>query len=232
VSRTPLLDRPLICYVTNRRALAHSGVEQRARLLALVAGAARGGVDFVQVRERDLDAGALVRLVRECLVAVEGTRCRVLVNDRLDVAVAGGAAGVHLRGDSVPARRARVLVGPTAILGRSVHSVDDMRTLGDADPVDYLTFGTVFSSASKEPGQALAGASALAAAVRATSRPVLAIGGITSDTITAVAEAGAAGFAAIGFFQGSQPAELPERISSARQKFDTLRRRPYDKTGM
>jgi thiamine-phosphate pyrophosphorylase len=198
--------------------------------VTLVAAAARGGVDLVQVRERDLHSGGLVGLVRACLGAVEGTRCRVLVNDRMDVAVAAGAAGVHLRADSVPARRARRLVGSPAIIGRSVHAVSEVRA-GDGD-VDYLVFGTIFPSASKTPEHVTVGLAALAEAVAVARRPVLAIGGISLDTVAAVADVGAAGFAAVGFFQSCPPVELAARISAARQKFDTLRRAPYDKTGL
>src|SRR5258707_1085287 len=91
---------PIICMVTDRAAVGER------TLLALIGAAARAGVDLIQIRERDLDAGALTGLTRHAIDAVSGTDARVVVNDRLDVALAAGAAGIHLRGDGLPAARA------------------------------------------------------------------------------------------------------------------------------
>jgi thiamine-phosphate pyrophosphorylase len=215
-----------ICYVTDRRAISGADRDRERHLLALVSAAARGGVDFVQVRERDLDAAALRRLVRACLEAVAGTSCRILVNDRIDVAVATEAAGVHLRGDSVPTRRARDLLGPARIVGRSIHSVEEAYDADTDGGADYLLFGTLFHSTSKPADVSPAGVHMLARTVASTDLPVLAIGGITLDTVAAVAAAGAAGFAGVGFFQAYDPEELAGRISAARQQFDTLRQAP------
>src|SRR5688572_7868800 len=92
--------RPVACMITDRSRL---GAGWEDALVARVAAAARDGVDLVQVRERDLDARVLTRVVERCVAAVARTRTRVLVNDRVDVALAAGAHGVHLRGDSMPA---------------------------------------------------------------------------------------------------------------------------------
>jgi thiamine-phosphate pyrophosphorylase len=216
-----LSERPLVCYVTNRRALGESEHERRVRLLTLVAAAARGGADLVQVREHDLDGATLARLVHACLDCVAGTTCRVLVNDRVDVAIATGAGGLHLGGESIPVSRARELLGPLPLIGRSLHSVREVRALDDEPGADYLLFGTVFPSASKGAGVRATGPETLGEAVRATALPVLAIGGITLERVGAIAAAGAAGFAAIGLFQSSDPDELGAVISAARQKFDT-----------
>src|SRR5688572_21057384 len=102
--------------ITDRRRFA--GAEDA--LVQRVAAAAAAGVNLVQVRERDLDARDLTRLVARCVSAVQGTRARILVNDRLDVALAAGAHGVHLRGDSLPASRARALAPIGVLIGRSV----------------------------------------------------------------------------------------------------------------
>ena len=110
---------PLIYMITDRRRLG-SGAEEA--LVRRVAAAARAGVHLVQIRERDLDGGPLMRLVARCVDAVRGTRTRVLVNDRLDVALAAGAHGVHLRGDSMPADRARRVAPAGFVIGRSVHA--------------------------------------------------------------------------------------------------------------
>ena len=185
---------PIVCLITDRR---RAGGEDR--LVARVAAAARQGVDLVQVRERDLDGGPLFALVERCLEAVRSTRTRIVVNDRLDVALAAFAHGVHLRGDSMPAERLRVVTPPGFLTGRSVHAVDEARRVTAAGGLDYIVFGPVFPTPSK-PGHPGVGVRALAEVVRATPVPVLAIGGITPDTMTHALAAGAAGVAGIGLF--------------------------------
>jgi len=187
---------PVLCLITDRRRFGAGGTDA---LVARVARAARDGVHLVQVREGDLDGGLLSRLVSECVEAVRGTRTRIVVNERLDVALAAGAHGVHLRGDSFGAARARTLTPPSFLIGRSVHSVSEAIAAADEGGLDYLIFGTVYESASK-PGRPPAGIAALATVAQATRLPVLAIGGITRERIGAVMSAGACGVAAIGMF--------------------------------
>lgn len=140
-----------MCMVTDRRRLA---ADQETNLTDRVAAAARAGVHLIQVRERDLEARPLTRLVARLIEAVRGTGARVLVNDRLDVAVAAGAHGVHLRGDSLPAARARQVAPAPFIIGRSVHSREEALRAQDGGGLDYLVFGTVFTTDSK-PGSTL-----------------------------------------------------------------------------
>ncbi len=154
--------------------------------------AAKAGVDVVQVRERDLADAPLAALVRRIVEATAGSGVRVLVNDRVDVAIAAGAAGVHLRGDS------------------SVHSLADVDAAVADGGCDYLLFGTVFQSSGKPDGHPVAGLDALAAACRRSPLPVIAIGGITRARARDVAAAGAAGFAAVGMFMCLTP--LPEVV--------------------
>jgi thiamine-phosphate pyrophosphorylase len=180
--------------ITDRR--RYAGDEA---LVRRVAGAAAAGVDLVQVRERDMEAGDLSRLVSRCVAAVKGTRTRVLVNDRLDVALAAGAHGVHLRADSMQASRVRPVAPIGFLVGRSVHSVAEAVEVCKAGGLDYLLFGAVFTTASK-PGQTPAGVQALAEVSSAVSLPVLAVGGVSRDTVTQLARAECAGFAAIGWF--------------------------------
>ena len=205
---------PVVCLITDRRrdeAGADATVER-------VAWAARAGIDLVQVRERDLDGGPLTALVRRCVEAVRGSRARVLVNDRLDVALAAGAHGVHLRGDSMPAARVRALCPEGFLVGRSVHARDEAIDAVTAGGLDYLLFGTVFASASK-PGRVPAGPSSLAAVAAAVGVPVLAVGGLSSDNVGQVAAAGAAGFAAIGLFAVESEAALARSVAGARAAF-------------
>jgi thiamine-phosphate pyrophosphorylase len=175
-------------------------------LVRRVRAAAVEGVHLVQVRERDLDGGPLTRLVRACVDAVRGSRARVIVNDRFDVAVAAGAHGVHLRGDSFPASRIRACAPQGFLIGRSVHSVSDAVAAAEGAAIDYLIFGTVFVSGSK-PERPAAGLRELSAVASATRVPVLAIGGMTSDRIADVMRAGAAGVAGISMF------DMPSDVS-------------------
>lgn len=185
-----------------------------------VAAAVRAGVHLVQVRERDLDGGALLAFVRKCLDAVHATRTRVLVNDRLDVALAAGAHGVHLRGDSMAARRARAITPPGFLVGRSVHTREEAEAVAAGGGLDYLMFGTVFPTGSKA-GRTAAGARLLADVVRTTTLPVFAVGGITAETASEAGRSGAAGFAAIGLFTDADDDALKRAIASAAHAFDT-----------
>jgi thiazole tautomerase (transcriptional regulator TenI) len=188
-------------------------------LVRRVGEAAAAGVDLVQVRERDLDARALSRLVTRCLEAARGTRTRVLVNDRLDVALSTGAHGVHLRSDSVAAARARSLAPVGFLIGRSVHAVDEAVRVAADGGVDYLLFGAVFATSSK-PGHTPAGVRMLAEVAAATSVPVLAVGGITAETMTLLAGCGSAGFAAIGWFADGGEGVARQGLAAAARAFE------------
>ena len=208
--------------ITDRRRLAGNQTEA---LVLRVASAARAGVHLIQIRERDLDARSLTALVERCVAAVTGTRARVLVNDRLDVALAAGAHGVHLRAESLPAPRARNIAPPGFLIGRSVHSQDEAIRAEEGEGLDYLVFGTVFSTSSK-PEATVAGLSGLAAVTASTRLPILAIGGMTVSTVGALRDAGAAGFAAIGLFADGAPDQLEVSVHQASLAFDTPRSVP------
>ncbi len=225
----------MICLVTDRRRLVAAGAAPAARrdcLVRQIRHAVAAGVDLVQVRERDLEAGALAGLIGDVLVVTKGTATRVVVNDRIDVALACGADGVHLRGDSIPIRAARRLAPPGFLIGRSVHGVEEATAAGDAD---YLIAGTVFQSRSKPAATDLLGIEGLRAIVRAADRPVLAIGGVTGARIDEIAATGAAGFAAIGLFMAPRAAQDEERcraidlrqaVQHAHSRFDRPRTTP------
>jgi thiamine-phosphate diphosphorylase len=185
--------------VTDRRRLAPGASEPAAEscLVEQARYAVAAGIDLIQVRERDLDARSLARLVSALLGVTRGSATRLVVNDRADIALAAGADGVHLRGDSFDARGVRAVAPSGFLIGRSVHSLSDARRAG---AVDYLIAGTVWPTDSKPGDAALLGVDGLAAVVRAAAVPVLAIGGVTADRLPEVAGAGAAGAAAIGLF--------------------------------
>ena len=218
----------MICLVTDRRRLS-PGDDNLDRLVDLVAAAASAGIDLIQVRERDLDARRLTALVNRCVAAVQGTDTKVLVNDRPDVAVAAGAHGVHLRGDSIGAPAVRSFTGRAAVIGRSVHGAGEARAVSAAGGLDYLLFGTLYPTPSKAAAHPLASLEELAAAVD-VSIPVLAIGGITVARAADTARAGAAGIAAIGLFvppEGTSAERHLQTITAQiRQVFDTCKAVP------
>jgi thiamine-phosphate diphosphorylase len=225
----------ILCLVTDRRRLAgaEATLEQSRRCLESQAHyAVEARIDLFQIRERDLDAAALTSIVRNLLAITRGTSTRLVVNDRLDVALACGADGVHLRGDSIPPAEARRIAPSGFLIGRSVHAVDDARR---AVATDYLIAGTVFSSASKAPSHPLIGIEGLRSIAANAQAPVLAIGGITASGVDEVARAGAAGCAAIGLFMGrDHPGDsavcravpLHAIVDDARRRFDSVKTRP------
>jgi thiamine-phosphate diphosphorylase len=186
--------------------LAHAVTDRRRFDLsidALVERAARAaqlGVSAIQVRERDLADRDLAALVRRIIGAVAPAPTAVLVNDRFDVAVAAGAAGVHLRADSVPASRIRAIAPAGFVIGRSVHDLAEVDAAVADGACDYLLFGTVFPSAGKPAGHRIAGIDALRAACRRSPLPVIAIGGIDPSRLPLIEQSGAAGFAGVGMF--------------------------------
>lgn len=206
---------PVICMIT---APARSAADEQG-LVERVGAAAHAGVHLIQIRQPQLEGGALTRLVERAVLAAKGTPARILVNDRVDVALAAGAHGVHLRADSMPAARVRAIAPPAFVIGRSAHAPDEGARAAQTGNLDYLIFGTVFPSRSK-PGVAPAGVDALAAACAGVPLPVLAVGGMTSFTLGAVAHAGAAGFAAIGLFADNPIDTIPVLVRQAASAFD------------
>jgi thiamine-phosphate diphosphorylase len=197
---------PIICLVTG-------GGTHRA-LVSLISEAAVAGVDLIQIREPSLDDRALLTLTRG---AIE-TAARVVVNDRLDIAVAAHASGAHLRGESFSAARLRPIVPPGFLIGRSVHDVDQAIAAA-ASGCDYLIFGTVFPSRNKPPGHPVAGLGQLSEIATAVRIPVLAIGGISTENAVDVINAGAAGVAGIDLFRSG--VSVRETVSTLRRSFDT-----------
>ncbi len=204
--------RPVLCLITDRRRPSSPDIVTQAQA------AADAGIDLFQIREPDLPDGLLFDLTRRVVDATAGSALRVLVNDRLDVALAAGAHGVHLRGNSFPASRARTLSSsPSFLIGRSVHSVDEAVAAEAAGGLDYLIFGTIFPTISKPAEHRLAGIETLRAATQACRLPVLAIGGVTLDNADQIVSAGAAGLAAIGLFANNR--DLCAIVTRLRQIF-------------
>ena len=204
--------RPVVCMITDRRRL---GPGAEAALIRRAAVAARAGVHLIQIRERDMADGALRVLVAKVVEATRGTHARVLVNDRFDIALAAGAHGVHLRGDSAAATRVRAVTPASFLIGRSVHTRDEIARVSDEGGVDYLLFGTVFETASK-PNHAAAGVAGLVDAINAAAKlPVLAVGGMTRETVRRLSGTGCAGFAAIAQFADVAEDDLAATATAA-----------------
>ena len=190
------------------------------RLADAIVRAARVGVDVVQIRERGLDDRTLIDFVTRVVAGVSQTGLRVVVNGRVDLALAAGAAGVHLRGDCVPASRVRAIVPHRFLVGRSVHSRAEAETAEADGGCDYLIFGTVFPSNSKPQGHAAAGVDRLREVCRAVRLPVVAIGGIDEARAAETARAGARGIAAIEMFASIDEHALAAAVTQIRRAFD------------
>jgi thiamine-phosphate pyrophosphorylase len=198
---------PILCYVTDRHGLPGVGSSSDGGSVASLAHsierAIAAGADWIQVREKDLEAGALDALVRAA-AKIGGGRTRIFVNDRMDVALAAGADGVHLGEASLPVERVaawRAAAGrPWFAIGASCHSVEAVREAERAG-ADYAFFGPVFATPSKASFGAPQGLERLAAACAGSHIPVLAIGGTTESNAPMCLAAGAAGIAAIRLFQ-------------------------------
>lgn len=183
-------------------------------LNAAVRSALRGGLDCVQVREKKSPASRLYETTLSLLPAARDSGARLLVNDRVDVALACNADGVHLPGAGLPPGAARELLGDGPLVGVSVHGLDEARTAVEAR-ADYVTFGHVHPTASK-PGSPPAGIRRLAEVVEGVETPVLAVGGIDAANIGEVLATGASGAAVISTILASEdPASATLRLREA-----------------
>jgi len=173
--------------------LITSGRQTLAETLQVAAAAARGGVDYLHIREKQ-------RSARELLEWVEALsqlfpRERILVNDRLDVALAASCAGVHLAYHSLPPQLAKKLLAPQYLLGQSVHSLEEAEQAERAG-VSYVLYGHVYESGSK-PGLAPRGTQELRQIAKRLRIPLIAIGGIKPEHVPELLAAGCAGIAVL-----------------------------------
>jgi thiamine-phosphate pyrophosphorylase len=225
----------LLCYVTDRNSLAAPVGAADLRVLERIRGAIEAGVDWVQIREKDLPTQKLLALVTRAVDAahsrngttrvsdsgVQAVRAKVIVNDRLDVALAASAAGVHLGGESTPLREAvRWCRGGNApnefLIGASCHTLAESRG-AEGTGASYLIFGPVFDTPSKRALGRPVGIAELSKVCAAVKIPVLAIGGIDLRNAGECFKAGAAGIAAIRMFQDPADAsELRSRVKALR----------------
>jgi len=178
-------------------------------LLACIA----GGVDVVQLRDKQLDARRLVERAELAAACCFAPGVPFIVNDRPDVALAAGADGVHVGQDDVPPALARRLLGPRAIVGLSTHSPSELRA-SISEPVDYISAGPVEPTPTK-PGRPGTGLDYVALAA-ATTRPVFVTGGVRPETVAALVGAGARRFVVVRYLtEATDPEGAARRLASA-----------------
>jgi thiamine-phosphate pyrophosphorylase len=176
-------------------------------LPGLVEAAVAGGVTLVQLRAKSLAGGAFVGLSLEIAGRLAAKGVPLLVNDRVDVALACGAAGVHLGQEDIPVHLARRLLGPEAVIGVSVNTPEEARQ-AEQDGADYVGAGPAYATTTKETSLAVLGPSGIGRVKRATRLPVVAIGGITAGNAAEMASAGADGIAVVSAVLGAADAKL------------------------
>lgn len=207
-----------LCYITERKQFSGGDKEQGRRLLEKISECAAAGVDFVQLREKDLSPRALEELAQKAIAVIPaGSPTRLLINSRIDVALACDAHGVHLPARDLSPSEARVIWGRTgkaaAVIGASVHSADEA-ALAEAHGADFAVFGPVFEKDGRTNPQGLEQLR------RACNRPqhadmpmpILALGGVTMENAHLCLDAGAAGIAGIRLFQEHDVAEIVRRL--------------------
>ena len=213
----PRHNSPLLYLITNRQTFLHkTEFNQTAtqRQLEAIRQAAAAGCQWIQIREKDFGARALAEFTRQAIAVARPFGAKVLVNDRLDVAMATKADGVHLRVSSLPVAEVRRAVKQTGLqdflIGVSTHSLSEAKA-AEQDGADFIVCGPVFDTPTKrEFGEPL-GLERFAEICQVANIPVLALGGINLANFRQPLEAGAAGIAAIGLF--ANPETLSETIA-------------------
>ena len=215
-----MADRFQIHLITDRKSASGAGPIPVARA------ALRGGIDWVQLRDKAAPAREIFEATKAMAHHTRRAGAGLLVNDRLDVAMAAGADGVHLAAKSLPPDVARALLGQGQILGISVHGLKEAREAVEAG-VDYVTFGHVYPTSSK-PGLPPRGILQLAEIVESVEVPVLAVGGIDARNVRDVLETGCAGVAVISAIGGApDPESGARRFRRALDDSGLSPRRPF-----
>lgn len=177
------LDIPKVYPITDRRISGLSHAEQVRRL-------AKGGASFVQLREKHAPSGEFYRSAVKAVEVAHSMGVRLIINDRVDIAMAVGADGVHLGQNDLPPTEARKLLGPNAIIGYSTHTPQQVLAALEL-PVDYIALGPIFPTASKEDPDKVVGLEGLRLVWDLLQGPLVAIGGIDGANLGVTLSAGA-----------------------------------------
>jgi len=208
---------PQLYYITDRRQFPGDAQEQERRLLEKIAECAAAGVDLIQLREKDLGARALEELALKAMAALEGSRTRLLINSRTDVALACGAHGVHLPANDLAASDVRAVFARVGVsepvIGVSTHSAAEVAS-AEAHGADFAVFAPVFEKSGTANREGLEELRRVCHREEAAQppMPVLALGGITVDNAQLCAAAGAAGIAAIRLFQQNDVRAIVKKL--------------------
>lgn len=193
-----------LCLVTDRN------LSRGRPLVDIVAAAVRGCATMVQLREKDADTRAFVELARALKTMLAEAGVAFIVNDRVDIALAVDADGVHVGQSDMRVEDVRRLLGPDRIVGLSIDNIDQIRR-GDAECADYLGVGPIYAQSTKVDAAPPLGVVGLRAARALSTRPIIAIGGITPDNVAAVLEAGAQGLAVVSAIVAADDPEAATR---------------------
>jgi thiamine-phosphate pyrophosphorylase len=206
-------------YITDRRQFSGDRHEQEQRLLAKIAECAAAGVQYVQLREKDLEARALEDLAHKAMAALGGSKTRLLINSRTDVALACGAHGVHLPANDLAASEVRAIfarAGKSApVIGVSTHSLSQVGS-AEAHGANFAVFGPVFEKSGSANREGLEQLRRICHRTEAAQppMPVLALGGIMLENAQKCAAAGAAGIAGIRLFQQGDVDSMVKQLRS------------------
>jgi thiamine-phosphate pyrophosphorylase len=213
------LQKPILYLITRGATTAATDPSSKEfhDLLILTRAAVDAGIDLIQLREKQLTTRVLYELTERAAEIIRGTKTALLVNDRVDVARAAGANGVHLTSNSLDARLVRRTLGNDFIIGVSTHSQLELQQACDAD-ADFAVFGPVFETRSKiNYGPPVGLASLTAAAEAVAPFPVLALGGVSITNAIECLRAGADGVAGISLF--SEPSSLKGTVAAIRRPY-------------
>jgi thiamine-phosphate pyrophosphorylase len=201
------LRPPVLCFVASQAFAPDGDLEK------LVTEAVAGGVTMVQLREPGMAAGDLLNLARRLKQITRG-KALLVINDRIDIAIAVEADGVQVPEAGLPTLTARGLIGKYAVLGRSVHSVEEAQR-ASREGAEFVIAGTIYQSPT-HPDFAPVGPGLIEEITRDSSFPVLAIGGVTADKVDELVKAGAAGIAIVSAIaNASEPKAAAEELMTA-----------------
>ncbi|MBT3351348.1 MAG: thiamine phosphate synthase [Nitrospinaceae bacterium] len=198
---------PTLIVITDKKILAHSS---NMPMADAVRAAAAGGATMIQYREKEMESAELLREADELCAALDGTGCSFTVNDRIDIALASGAAGVHLGQTDLPLPRAKAL-GGSLFYGVTAGRIE-WAAKAEADGADYFGVGPIYPTGSKDNARPPIGPAGMGKILPyAGGIPAVAIGGVNAENLAPVIAAGAQGVAVIGAVMGASDPEAAAR---------------------